>query len=54
MTEFELPPEYTTAANDLRSDTFTTPTAEMVQAALEASIGDAVYGEDEMCIRDRW
>ncbi|QHS72739.1 threonine aldolase GLY1 [Saccharomyces paradoxus] len=51
MTEFELPPKYITAANDLRSDTFTTPTPEMMQAALEASIGDAVYGEDVDTVR---
>lgn len=51
MTEFELPPKYITAANDLRSDTFTTPTAEMMEAALEASIGDAVYGEDVDTVR---
>lgn len=42
----DLPEPYTSAANDFRSDTFTTPTAEMIQAALTASIGDAVYNED--------
>ncbi|GMM57550.1 hypothetical protein DAKH74_041660 [Maudiozyma humilis] len=42
----DLPPAYISAANDLRSDTFTTPTEEMVKAALGASVGDAVYGED--------
>ena len=42
----ELPEEYRTAANDLRSDTFTTPTEAMIKAALNASVGDAVYGED--------
>lgn len=46
MSEMELPPVYTTAANDLRSDTFTTPTEAMITAALQASIGDAVYNED--------
>ena len=51
MTEFELPPTYSSAANDLRSDTFTTPTPEMMQAALEASVGDAVYGEDVDTVR---
>ena len=39
-------PEYKTASNDFRSDTFTTPTPEMIQYALTASIGDAVYNED--------
>lgn len=42
----ELPPAYVSASNDFRSDTFTTPTAEMIQAALTATIGDAVYNED--------
>lgn len=51
MTEAELPPQYTTAANDLRSDTFTTPTRKMKEAALEASIGDSVYNEDVDTIR---
>lgn len=46
MTDMELPPVYISAANDLRSDTFTTPTPQMVEAALSASVGDAVYGED--------
>lgn len=45
MTE-QLPLAYASASNDLRSDTFTTPTAEMIEAALTASIGDAVYQED--------
>lgn len=31
---------------DLRSDTVTKPTAEMRRAALEAEVGDDVYGED--------
>lgn len=47
MSEFELPPVYNTASNDFRSDTFTTPTQEMIQAAMTATIGDAVYGEDQ-------
>lgn len=47
----ELPPQYTSASNDLRSDTFTTPTRKMKEAALEASIGDAVYNEDVDTIR---
>lgn len=51
MADFELPPTYTTASNDLRSDTFTTPIPEMVQAGLGASIGDAVYQEDIDTIR---
>ncbi|CCF58199.1 hypothetical protein KAFR_0E00450 [Kazachstania africana CBS 2517] len=42
----DLPPEYVSPANDLRSDTFTTPTPEMIKYALSASCGDAVYGED--------
>ncbi|CCK71098.1 threonine aldolase GLY1 KNAG_0G00410 [Huiozyma naganishii CBS 8797] len=46
MTDMELPPAYITASNDLRSDTFTTPTEAMMKAALTASVGDAVYGED--------
>lgn len=46
MSEMELPPVYTTSANDLRSDTFTTPTEAMIKAAVQASIGDAVYNED--------
>lgn len=37
---------YTSASNDLRSDTFTTPTKEMIDCALTASVGDAVYNED--------
>ncbi|KAH3680515.1 hypothetical protein WICPIJ_008257 [Wickerhamomyces pijperi] len=41
----ELQP-YTSAANDFRSDTFTTPTENMMKAALTASIGDSVYNED--------
>ena len=32
---------------DLRSDTFTRPTAAMYQAMSEAPVGDDVYGEDE-------
>ncbi|CCE63821.1 hypothetical protein TPHA_0F03410 [Tetrapisispora phaffii CBS 4417] len=46
MSEFELPPNYVSASNDFRSDTFTTPTSEMIQVALSATKGDAVYGED--------
>lgn len=41
-----LPPDYVSAVNDLRSDTFTTPTREMLDAVYSASIGDSVYGED--------
>lgn len=42
-----LPPQYTTASNDVRSDTFTTPTQEMLENAVRnASQGDVVYGED--------
>ncbi|MDB5012134.1 MAG: threonine aldolase [Daejeonella sp.] len=32
---------------DLRSDTMTRPTAGMLQAMMEAKVGDDVYGEDE-------
>ncbi|AAS53737.2 AFR366Wp [Eremothecium gossypii ATCC 10895] len=44
--DMELPEAYTSASNDFRSDTFTTPTREMIEAALTATIGDAVYQED--------
>ncbi|KAL6928072.1 Threonine aldolase [Hanseniaspora valbyensis] len=37
---------YTSSSNDFRSDTFTTPTKEMLEAVNFASIGDAVYNED--------
>lgn len=46
MSLMELPPVYSTASNDLRSDTFTTPTPKMIEAAFQASVGDAVYNED--------
>ena len=36
----------TDAAIDLRSDTFTRPTAAMRRAMAEAEVGDDVYGED--------
>lgn len=42
----ELPDKYISSDNDFRSDTFTTPTREMIESALNATIGDAVYGED--------
>lgn len=32
---------------DLRSDTVTQPTPAMLQAMLQARVGDDVYGEDE-------
>lgn len=35
------------AANEFRSDTFTTPTASMIAAIANTSLGDAVYNEDE-------
>lgn len=35
------------SANEFRSDTFTTPTVAMVAALANASVGDAVYGEDK-------
>ena len=31
---------------DLRSDTVTKPTPQMLQAMMEAQVGDDVYGED--------
>lgn len=36
-----------TARNEFRSDTFTTPSRGMLEAALECSVGDAVYDEDD-------
>lgn len=36
--------------NEFRSDTFTVPTQEMLQAALQASVGDSVYKEDQDCL----
>lgn len=45
MNQTELVP-YKSAANDFRSDTFTTPTESMVKAALTATVGDSVYNED--------
>ncbi|KAG2730897.1 hypothetical protein G9P44_006046 [Scheffersomyces stipitis] len=38
------------AHNEFRSDTFTTPTASMIQALANATLGDAVYNEDESTI----
>lgn len=35
------------AHNEFRSDTFTTPTASMIQSLATATLGDAVYDEDE-------
>ncbi|KAF4122247.1 threonine aldolase [Geosmithia morbida] len=35
------------AANDFRSDTFTTPTPAMLEAMANATFGDDVFGEDE-------
>lgn len=32
---------------DLRSDTFTTPTPQMLEVMMKAKVGDDVYGEDE-------
>jgi threonine aldolase len=31
---------------DLRSDTFTKPSAEMLEAMMQAPVGDDVFGED--------
>lgn len=39
-------PKYT-ARNEFRSDTFTTPSKAMLLAALDSSVGDAVYDEDD-------
>ncbi|KFH42513.1 Low-specificity L-threonine aldolase-like protein [Hapsidospora chrysogenum ATCC 11550] len=39
-------PQPSRAANDFRSDTFTTPTPSMLQAMASASFGDDVYQED--------
>lgn len=36
------------AANEFRSDTFTTPTASMLEAMANATFGDDVYQEDKM------
>lgn len=41
-----LPQAYASASNDFRSDTFTTPTKEMIDCAASATIGDSVYNED--------
>ncbi|ODV94848.1 hypothetical protein PACTADRAFT_50700 [Pachysolen tannophilus NRRL Y-2460] len=39
--------EFTRAHNEFRSDTFTVPTKEMLEAALVSSLGDSVYQEDK-------
>lgn len=36
--------------NEFRSDTFTVPTQKMLASALEATIGDSVYKEDQDCL----
>ncbi|CCH60881.1 hypothetical protein TBLA_0D03820 [Henningerozyma blattae CBS 6284] len=51
MTTLNLPPIYKSASNDLRSDTFTTPTPEMLEAVLTATMGDSVYAEDTDTVR---
>ena len=38
--------QFTRAANDFRSDTFTTPTPSMLEAMANATFGDDVYEED--------
>ncbi|KAJ5300041.1 Low-specificity L-threonine aldolase [Penicillium atrosanguineum] len=43
-------PKPSSAANEFRSDTFTTPTPAMLDAMLHASFGDDVYGEDRTTI----
>lgn len=35
---------------ELRSDTFTKPTAEMLQEMVRAEVGDSVYNEDPTVI----
>ncbi|CAH6720728.1 low specificity L-threonine aldolase [[Candida] jaroonii] len=39
------------AHGEFRSDTFTTPTASMIKALAQASLGDAVYNEDDLTIK---
>ncbi|CCH42633.1 Threonine aldolase [Wickerhamomyces ciferrii] len=41
-----LAKKYQSARNDFRSDTFTTPSPQLLEKALSASIGDSVFGED--------
>lgn len=41
-----LAKKYQSAKNEFRSDTFTTPTPSMLNAVLQASVGDSVYDED--------
>ena len=38
--------QFSRAANDFRSDTFTTPTPSMLEAMANATFGDDVYEED--------
>lgn len=47
LSNYELSP----AHNEFRSDTFTTPTVSMIQSLTNASVGDAVYDEDEITIK---
>lgn len=39
------------AHNEFRSDTFTTPTLEMVQSICNTTLGDSVYNEDESTLK---
>ncbi|KAL1973518.1 hypothetical protein VTN31DRAFT_6153 [Thermomyces dupontii] len=41
-----MAPRVSPAANDFRSDTFTTPTPSMLEAMANSSVGDDVYQED--------
>ncbi|OJD16426.1 hypothetical protein AJ78_03413 [Emergomyces pasteurianus Ep9510] len=41
-------PQVSRAANDFRSDTFTTPTPAMLEAMVNATFGDDVYQEDSV------
>lgn len=42
--------ESSRAANEFRSDTFTTPTPAMLEAMVNATFGDDVYGEDRTTV----
>jgi hypothetical protein len=42
-----LDPRRSTSTVDLRSDTVTLPSREMLESAMDAKLGDDVFGEDE-------
>ncbi|KAK6205074.1 threonine aldolase [Scheffersomyces amazonensis] len=50
MSEFANFSAQSPAHNEFRSDTFTTPTLSMVQSLTQATLGDAVYNEDDSTI----